>query len=640
MKKFGPVVKSLWKNILGFGTENVVVIYFMLMLYVKNWCLILEINQELPHFPTIMYPIIFPLFFAFLFYMPILFVKSKRQKLVIAAAISFLASIVFLIDVTYAHYFNSVPSVALFQIAGQTTGVLPAVLKVFSPLDLFYFSDILIAILGYFFIYKKYEKNASKTTVKTTAIIVLCGLLIGGAGFFVDRNHFLTKALHNVIDNKVTLERYGILGTHLFDIYRVTAQTFHKISEEELQNVTDWISAAKNENEATTSDNDYTGVAAGKNVIMIQVESLEDIVIGASVNGQEVTPNLNALVSESHYFENNYFLYGAGGTSDTDFTVNTSYYPLSDASVLVRYGLDDFTSLAKELIGEGYSTEAFHGYDGSFWNRATAYSSLGFQKFFSNESYSDGYTVGMGLNDETFLEETVEYLKVQAKPSFSYVITLSSHMPFVIDSSLQELNLDGAQCETYSCNYLQAIHYTDKQLGMFIAKLKEAGLYDDSLIVLYGDHSAEIDTFTLDSGYVYNPEDIEDKQVPLIIKLPQQTAEVVHSSVSSTLDVMPTILNLVGANVESFMFGTDLFSGKDSFFASVSRLEMSTIISDNKIYQQLTVNQSSCSAWSGDGVGSEFALNSCNTIVSLKEEIQGISELIVRYNLFEKISAL
>jgi lipoteichoic acid synthase len=83
--------------------------------------------------------------------------------------------------------------------------------------------------------------------------------------------------------------------------------------------------------------------------------------------------------------------------------VNSSYFPLSDAAVFVRFGHDNFTSLPKTLIKNGYSADAYHGFNRNFWNRNVALKSLGYQKFYAADNYPKGFDINMGLDDGTFL---------------------------------------------------------------------------------------------------------------------------------------------------------------------------------------------------------------------------------------------
>lgn len=617
-----------------FFLENYIVLFFMFSLYVELLILIKEINGSFEVFPAIIYPFVFCAISSFLIYSPFFFIR--KRKIVYISVFSFIMTSIFVVDLTYFHYFRSIPSVALFDILGQANDVTPAVLKVFSPLDLLYFINIPIAIVIYKVVNKKTKKSKlkgnSKSLFRFNAGLVIVGVLLTFLAFFADRNHFLPKAFNNVMDNKILMERYGLLLTHVFDVYRNTDQRFHTISKEEKEKTRKWIQ----ENDYPSTVNDKTGVAQGKNIIFIQVESLQGFILDKKVEGQEITPNINKLAKQSYSFDNHFFQLGAGSTSDTDFTVNTSYYPLKDTANFVRYGKDDFTSLPKELKGEGYSAYAYHAYDRNFWNRNTAFRYMGYDKYMARDNYPEGDFINMGLDDKTFLSKTVEYLKEQPKPSFSYIMTLSSHFPFQTEDRLKGLKLDKEKYPEISYNYLENINYTDSALGEFLDKLKGEGLYDDSLIVLYGDHSAKIESFGLD-GYSFDSQNVQDRKVPLLMKIPGQSEGFKSHDVSSHIDIMPTVLNLTGTKKDVFTFGRDLFSGSNPFFSSVAYFDDQTIADREKIYRLKGDSSNSCDAFR-EGVITVSRGLDCSDLVKRKEQEQKISETIVRNNLFQYVN--
>lgn len=606
--------------ILVFLEKNAVLLFLIFSLYFKQVFITKEINGYFPPYPLMLYPLVFSGLISFLLFVPFFFLKKHKNRSAIFFA--FLLSLIILADLTYSHYYNSIPSFAQLNLFGQTKDVAPAVIQVFSFLDLLYFIDLPIAV----FLSKKLN-NQSKNTIEKkdflTPAMVLIGIIAIAVAFFYDSDKFIVEAKNNVMDNAIVMEHYGIFGSHFFDIYRNIA--FEKITEVEKAEVVEWVK----KNIKYPEKNEYTGVAKNKNVIMIQVESLQGFVLGKTVEGQEITPNLNKLLNESHNFDNHYFQMGAGSTSDIDLVTNTSFYPLKDAAAFVKYGRDDFSSLPKELKQLNYSSNVYHGYNRSFWNRETALESLGYEKFFAAESYPKDRIINMGLNDKTFLSTTAELIKNQPKPSFSYVITLSNHFPFHLDDDLKGLKLDRNKYPELSYNYLNTVNYTDQALGEFLDRLKKDGLYDDSVIVLYGDHSAKIDAFNLDN-YSFDPMRIEDRRVPFLIKLPNQKKSVRHEQVSSHIDIMPTILNLVGAAPKSLMFGTDLFSGKKTFYSAVSYFDEVTIMSDGKLFR-LIAGASTCL-----NIPDKASAN-CAKLLTKRAEDQRISDKIIRFNLFNQL---
>ena len=113
--------------------------------------------------------------------------------------------------------------------------------------------------------------------------------------------------------------------------------------------------------------------AKGKNLIIVQVEALQQFVIDKTVMGQEITPNLNKLIKSSAYFNNYFYQIAAGGTSDAEFMSNNSLYPAPSGAAFFFYANNNYLSLPKALVKNGYETAALNGYYETFWNRNIMY---------------------------------------------------------------------------------------------------------------------------------------------------------------------------------------------------------------------------------------------------------------------------
>jgi phosphoglycerol transferase MdoB-like AlkP superfamily enzyme len=155
-------------------------------------------------------------------------------------------------------------------------------------------------------------------------------------------------------------------------------------------------------------NNNLNGAAKGKNLIMIQVEALQEFVINAKINGQEITPNLNKWIKKSAYFNNFFYQVSAGGTSDAEFMSNNSLYPSPSGAAYYLYPNNEYNSLPKSLKDNGYSTAALHGFKGTFWNRDVMYKAVGFDNFYSERDFNIDSTVGLGLSDKSFLNQSVD----------------------------------------------------------------------------------------------------------------------------------------------------------------------------------------------------------------------------------------
>lgn len=496
-------------------------------------------------------------FSAAIIFLPIYFFRKHKNLLAIILA-TFI-SILLIADNIYYAYFSSLPTVGLLSAAGLTKDVGPAISGMLHWKYLLYFCDVVLAL---FFvkpmsilikkIKTKYEINEAST--KASWLMVLITIIAFYLSILPPGINTLVDVFEKGYDTVSATRYYGLPMAQAIDTARIIKQETTSLSGAETQTLADWVIV----NKPVQITDSLTGVAKGKNVILIQVESLGGFVINQAIDNKKITPNLNMLSKVSHYFPNNRFIFGAGHTSDTDFVANTSYFPLDDASAFVRYGLDDFTSLPKTLVANGYSAYAYHGFNRNFWNRDIALRSLGYQKFYAVDNYPNGAKINMGLNDGDFLSKTAEFIIEQPKPSLSSVITLSSHVPFEITDQTKNLGLNINDYPDQVGGYLENINYTDRMLDEFFAKLKTAGLYDDSLILVYGDHVPVLPAFN--AGTIsYNPETIQGKEVPLLIKLPNQTTGAVYGNQGTNLDIMPTIIDLLGVKTDQLVFGQSLF---------------------------------------------------------------------------------
>lgn len=585
-------LKKVLKFIASFVCDQYLVLFFTLTMSIKLIVLNTYVLKVTWDQPTYSYGLIVSCLSVLVLFLPMYFVK--KHKVAWTTLLAFLLTFLILIDSVYFLYFGAVPSVGILNAADQTAGVVPAIVAILQWWMALYFIDILAVILfskrsTKLFDFIKCKYNLTKIKLRSIFIITTVFLL----AFFISLLPIGLNQLSNEIEKsfeaKTSAMRYGIYMAHIFDVVRYVKQETASLSQSEQKSIIDWVA----ENKPSQSANGLTGIAKGKNVIMLQVESLGGFTINQTVNGKAVTPNLDTLSKTSQFFPNDRFLIGAGHTSDTDFVANSSYFPMDDAAVFVRFGRDNFNSLPKTLLKNSYSVYAYHGYTRDSWNRSVALNSLGYQKFYASNNFSKGTEINMGLNDNTFLSETADYMKEQPKPSFSYVITLTSHSPFNITDDTKDLGLNPDDYPSQVAGYLEDIHYTDKAIGNFFDKLKKEGLYDDSLIVIYGDHTPSIPSFT--AGTInYDATSVQSKEVPLFVKLPNDTTSVVHQKQGSHLDIMPTILDLLGIKTNQLMFGQSLFAD-DSKSLAICKDQIATFKSNGDCNDMLDTEKNKSS---------------------------------------------
>ena len=159
------------------------------------------------------------------------------------------------------------------------------------------------------------------------------------------------------------------------------------------KDVDNWIE----ENKEDIEPNEYAGVFKGKNVLFLQIESLENFVINKKTNGKEITPFLNKLTREGLYFNNIYQQNNAGNSIDCDFLVNTSVYPLGGITITaLNYGEKVYSnSLPRILKSEGYETITTHAEENDSFNWNELHKNcFGVDKLWDITKYDYDETVG------------------------------------------------------------------------------------------------------------------------------------------------------------------------------------------------------------------------------------------------------
>lgn len=372
--------------------------------------------------------------------------------------------------------------------------------------------------------------------------------------------------LINTMSNKVYIARnLGCINFHLIDTFNFinnNKDSLKGISDKEKKEVFTFLD---NKNNQSSQIKKLNGCGRGKNLIIIQVESLQQFVIDKKVNGQDITPNLNKWINQSMYFDNFYFQTCVGNTSDAEFIINNSIYPSNTSPVYYTYSANKLDSLPSKMKEKGYHTAVFHGHMEDFWNRPLMYKSEGFDKYYGEKSFNMDEEIGMGLSDKSFFNQTLDKLKNLKQPYYSFVITLSSHYPFK-DKNNEFGNFDvGKYKGTFLGDYFNAIHYTDKQIGMFLDKLQKEGIMQNSIIVLYGDHNAVGDN-NIDQLYSFLGEkNISEfdkfnlEKVPMFIHFPSSEFKGVNHRYCGQMDIYPTLSNIFDLKAK-FVFGRDLFN--------------------------------------------------------------------------------
>ncbi|MBA4371203.1 MAG: hypothetical protein C0418_06480 [Coriobacteriaceae bacterium] len=336
------------------------------------------------------------------------------------------------------------------------------------------------------------------------------------------------------------------------------------------------------------------GEARGRDVIVILVESLQGIAVDREVGGHKVTPNIDALAAEGLYFPNTYAQVSAGNTADCEFMLNTSLYPLESKPVSIEYGGKSIPSLPKRLAAAGYVTATFHPNTVTYWNRDELYPALGFKEVYEQEFFGGEDIAGIGASDEVLFDKALPVLAEKHRRGVRYYatfVTLTGHHPFELPADKRRLELPAEMRGTLVGDYLVSMNYTDAAIGEFIGGLKREGLYEDSIIVIVGDHfglqnaqmtQKELSLVEEMLGRPYN--DADRLNVPLVIAAPGTGDTGVSERVCGQIDVAPTLSAMLGLPPEGTVhFGRDLLADAPALLGIRYYEPVGTYIDDERI---------------------------------------------------------
>lgn len=491
----------------------------------------------------------------------------RKLRAFSALTVDFLISLLAVTDLLHLRYYSDMFTFMNIGLSAQVGEIADSVAALIHPSDFLYFADIPLLIF-YIYISRKFRSVPFFKKVGIKRFLVSLLLIIVGALPVVYRFWSYEKRMPDVLssmwDRPAVSNNIGALTYHLADVKNAAGHFFfrEKLSDSQISEVKNFF----NEKKRGRSPGYLNGSAKGKNLIIIQVESLQQFVIDLRINGAEVTPNLNRLVRESAYFSGIYSQTASGNSSDAEFIVNTGLYPSASGVAYTRFAGNRYEALPKVLADIGYISLALHGDRPGFWNRHRMYPSMGFSRFISKKDFIVDENIGMGLSDASFFRQSLDILDKTQKPFYAFLITLTSHYPYNFEEIFKEAQLNTSPFEgTLMGNYLTSMKYFDDKFGSFIEGLRKNGLLDSSVIALYGDHTAipGWDRSSLEKLLGRSlKNDWEWKymqRIPLMIKIPGiQDPSEDNKETAGLIDLPETFADLMGFEFNAG-FGTSLF---------------------------------------------------------------------------------
>ena len=496
-----------------------------------------------------------------------LFFKGRKSYWIMIA-IDFVLSLWLFANILYYREFSNFLSLSIIKTSGSTADNLgKSIVGITRVTDFLAFVDI--ALIIFLMVSKVVKYDLRPLKLKFNLLLEGIAVLLIGVNLLMaqkDRSGLLTRTF----DNSYIVKYLGINEYAVYDAFK-TAQTSEQMAK---ANVSDLQSVKKYLKVNYVKPNSaYTGVAKGKNVLVIHLESFQQFLIGYKWKGKEVTPNLNKLYHAKNTlsFANFYNQVGQGKTSDAEMMLENSLFGLQSGSAMSSYGTSNTFESAPAILNQrgGYTTAVMHGGAGSFWNRNNAYKQFGYDYFMPLSYYENKpkYYIGYGLKDKIFFSQSIKYIERLPQPFYLKLITVTNHYPYDLDKKNQSIAKTDTGDETVD-GYVQTAHYLDQAVGQLMRWMKKTGLDKNTLLVFYGDHygisgnhhkaSAEL----LNQDEFTNFDNLKFQRVPLMFHMKGLRGGI-KKTYGGEIDVLPTLLNLLGIrNKGTIQFGHDLLSKK------------------------------------------------------------------------------
>lgn len=542
-----------------FGMKTYIVYRFIFLIELEN------LMQEIILF-------INPFVSAFLIFAISVWFKKHSFQIKFLRYTGLIGTIIIFANLLFYRSFTDFITVPqLFQ-GSNVADLSSSILTLIKPFDILLFADVIII----WYLSRKEDNQLVTDYPKSTKVFALSISFVLLTGNFLLAEIERPQLFKRAFDREYLVKNIGLFNYHIYDVAVHSKAKSQRVFADgnELPEIKDYIK----ENIRSSEKSDLFGVAEDKNIIFISAESVQSFVINNELDGKEITPFLNSLTNDAdtYYFENFYHQTEQGKTSDSEFLVENSLYPLSRGAVFFTHGQNEYNGLPEILKQKDYYTAVFHANNKSFWNRDQMYESLHYDQFYDKEAYevTEDNAIGWGLKDKLYFEQSMKYLQTLKEPFYTKFITLTNHFPFDLDEEDKTIDPYDSSSNTVN-NYFPTVRYTDEALEEFFDHLKKAGLYEHSIIIIMGDHygiSANHNRAMsqyLEKDEITPYDHVQLQRVPFFIHIPGHGKGKVMSEVSGQIDVKPTILHMAGIETyDDIYFGNDLFhSDRKGFIA-------------------------------------------------------------------------
>lgn len=591
-------------------------VFFTIILILKTYLAWISIFEDIPAWG----PLLKELPFIWIIFCFIEWFSSKR-KIGVYLTTNLIVTAIFFAAIMYHKYYGVIVTFHALQQVNQVTAVKNSVFSLLAPYYLLIFLDILV--IG-FWLFRK--KRAEKLKAFFNMKKIGTGVVTAVFGISV------ALCIFNVWPNRASMneikqaEQMGILNYETYAILSA-GKTEELVDNKQItQAKIDQLKGV-----AQSTDPQHFGAAKGKNLIIIQMESFQNFLINLKIDGQEITPVMNSLVKDNIYFNHFYQMVGQGNTSDAEFVVNTSFYIPYNEAATQNYPDKELPSLPKMMKSAGYDTSTFHTNVVEFWNRGELYKALGYDQYYDQKFFGQEDTLFFGPSDEVLYKKTADELSKKQQsgtPFYAHVISMTAHHPFTMPHEKDHITLPERYQDNMVGDYIRSQNYADYALGLFIDDLKAQGIWDNSVVLIYGDHLG-LPMYSLDKhglelmNEIYGREYsyIDMINIPLIISAPGVASSGVHENVGGQVDILPTVANLMGISLDEHLhFGEDILNNTYNLLPQRYYLPSGSFLNDKALFMP--------GVWYNDGTQYPFAKDAVNQALTTESEYNRALELL------------
>lgn len=512
---------------------------------------------------------------------------NNKINFIIGCTIYSILGIYFSVQMVFKRVFESFFQISLISLGDQVLSfgkeTILSILSNFHYIIIFFLPLIV-------FIFLRKKLHLQKLTFKKNVIILGLFFIVIGSLFtylnMFNKNSDLYRLIYKIHDNSQNIEKTGVLGAGILDIYKTLTKFEEEIiiveppveeqerEEETIKydyNILD-IDFSKGTNETInnymqndwgTKKNEYTGIFEGKNLIYIVAESFHTI--GVS---EELTPTLYKLINSGFVFEN-FYVPNNLSTIGGEFQAITGLYPDNTILKTWRNGNNYFPNgLSTKFKEVGYKTYAYHNNSYAFQDRHKYLKSQGFTNY-------KGCYNGMEKlinckiwpqSDLSMIDKTTKDYINKDEPFLAYYVTVSGHMNYTVNgNSIVKKNQKLVKNLDYSelvKGYIATQIELDKALELLIKRLEESGKLKDTVIVLLADHYPySLDIDEVNEASSYERDSIVEVNHNSLIIWNSELKTTKIDKVCMSIDVIPTVFNLFNIPYDSrLIMGKDILS--------------------------------------------------------------------------------